>query len=120
MKETTVKKYTCDYCGYMTIVHSDGTFRGDTIKTAKEHEDNCFYNPKHKKCATCKHRITTHLSNTAICIAKTISTENMEKGLYVAVGVGDSCAEWEINTRPAPWYDHKNKRISNLNEEDPK
>jgi hypothetical protein len=112
MKEAIIKKYTCDYCGFITIVHGDGIFTGNTVISAQEHENNCFYDPKHKKCATCKHRLTTHRCNTEICIKKTKEDENIGNGFFINVGVGDSCVGWELNDRPAPWYDRRNERES--------
>jgi len=112
MKETNIVKYTCGYCGYMTIVHGDEIFKANTKEQAQEHEDNCCYNPIHKKCAACKHRMTNLMNSTAICFLKTDTEENKEKGLYISVCIGDSCSKWELNARETPWYDHKNKRKS--------
>ena len=43
MKE--IKAYQCSYC----------SFYRKTKKIVKTHEDNCFYNPKNRACASCEH-----------------------------------------------------------------
>ena len=113
MTKTTITKYTCDFCGFMTIVHGDGIFTANTKEQAREHENNCIYDPRHKKCATCTHRATTHLSNAAVCVLRTNEAENLEKGFFVCVAIGDSCGKWVLNIRPTPWYERKNRRNSN-------
>ena len=110
MKESTVIKYTCDHCGFMTFEHGDGVFNKDTKESAQEHEDNCFYDPKHKKCATCINRATSHLSNDGVCLLKTNQDEFKNKGFFVSVCIGDSCDKWGLNTRVAPWHERKNSR----------
>ena len=45
MKE--IKAYQCDYC----------TFNMKTKASVINHENKCFYNPKTKSCATCKHNV---------------------------------------------------------------
>lgn len=44
--------YMCDYCGSI--------FPEDEIK---DHEDNCYHNPKNKTCFTCEHCLTDYSSN---------------------------------------------------------
>ena len=45
-----IQKYQCLFCRDMF----------NTEEKAKEHEDNCRYNPPTKKCGTCKYLVSVY------------------------------------------------------------
>ena len=42
MKEAAIIKYTCDHCGYMTIVHGDGIFKENSKNRLKSMKTIAF------------------------------------------------------------------------------
>ena len=45
-----IKAYQCNFC----------SFYRKTKSAVKKHEKRCFYNPKNRACATCKHNRIYH------------------------------------------------------------
>ena len=48
-----IQKYQCLFCGDLFNYEFP----------AKEHEDNCSYNPEAKKCGTCEYLVSDYYSN---------------------------------------------------------